>query len=130
MASEYGPLVLYLESTLPLQLCTISASALVVYDSFLTLGTEFAVFWCHRLKLSSILYFVNRYVEIMSCISATLLLFPVQNEVPVRFSRSSKESAPYYHTSPGQYSLLSERMLSRITTYASQPSYSFSMPRS
>ncbi|TFK84810.1 hypothetical protein K466DRAFT_495941, partial [Polyporus arcularius HHB13444] len=54
---------------------------LVVYDSFLTLDTEVAVFWCHRLKLSSILYFVNRYVEIMSRISAAVLIFPVRDQV-------------------------------------------------
>ncbi|RDX42338.1 hypothetical protein OH76DRAFT_115569 [Lentinus brumalis] len=81
MSPQYGPLVSYLESSFPLQLCTISASALVVYDTFLTLDTEVAVFWCHRLKLSSILYFVNRYVEIMSCIVTAVLIFPVRDQV-------------------------------------------------
>ncbi|KAI0713055.1 hypothetical protein C8T65DRAFT_646005, partial [Cerioporus squamosus] len=79
--SDQDPaLVSYLQASLPIQLCAISAAALAVYDSFLTVDAEFAVFWSCRLRLSSMLYFINRYVEIMSCISAARLRFPVQSQ--------------------------------------------------
>ncbi|TFK84803.1 hypothetical protein K466DRAFT_212507 [Polyporus arcularius HHB13444] len=71
----------YMESIFPLQLCTVSTAALMVYDSFLTFDAEFSIFWRHSWNVSSVLYFVNRYVESMSCICAALLYFPVQDQV-------------------------------------------------
>ncbi|RPD58622.1 hypothetical protein L226DRAFT_572857 [Lentinus tigrinus ALCF2SS1-7] len=73
MASERDSLVLFLDSVVPLRLCTMAAAALVVYDCVLTLDIELSVFWGQRPKLSGALYFVNRYVEMMSFISAALL---------------------------------------------------------
>ncbi len=55
--------------------------ALVVYDCILTFDAEFSIFWRRRWNVSSVLYFVNRYVEIMSCVTTAVSLFPVQDQV-------------------------------------------------
>ena len=60
-----------------------TCQALLVYDYCLTLDVEFSVFWRCRPKLSTILYFINRYVQMMALISSTLLLFPVRDKVSV-----------------------------------------------
>ena len=44
------------------------------------------MFWRRRTKISSILYFVNRYVEVMSYVSVVRLVFPVQSQVISRCS--------------------------------------------
>ncbi|RPD58623.1 hypothetical protein L226DRAFT_572856 [Lentinus tigrinus ALCF2SS1-7] len=84
MSSENASdLVLYIESNLPIQLCTLSVAALLVYDLFLTLDTELAVFWRHRPALASILYFINRYLQILRFISSAILEFPVTDQTYV-----------------------------------------------
>ena len=56
---------------------------LAVYDCVLTLDTEFPVYWSHKPKLSSVIYFVNRYVEMASFIAAAVLVFPVGDQVSI-----------------------------------------------
>lgn len=52
---------------------------MLVYDVLLTLGDEWR--YIRGWRLTTILYFVNRYIEIATCIPVLMLLFPVSDMV-------------------------------------------------
>ncbi|KAI0753785.1 hypothetical protein C8Q74DRAFT_1222326 [Fomes fomentarius] len=63
------------------QFCTLAAAVVLVYDTLLTLGHEVRYIWSRRLGVMSVLYLVNRYVEIASYIPAVVPLTPKSDAV-------------------------------------------------
>ncbi|KAI0753786.1 hypothetical protein C8Q74DRAFT_1222327 [Fomes fomentarius] len=63
-------------------LCTIAAAVVLVYDTLLTFNDEIMFIWRRKLGVISIVYFVNRYVEILAYIADIQLLFPLNISSP------------------------------------------------
>ena len=56
---------------------------LVIYEYLVTFSTEVQLFWAGEVTGASVLFFVNRYVQLVYTLFAPLQLSPVINTVSV-----------------------------------------------
>ena len=56
-------------------------SALLLYDTILTMALEGEVVWCRRVTLGSVLHIMNRYCELGAYVAALILLYPMSDAV-------------------------------------------------
>ncbi|KAI0742437.1 hypothetical protein C8Q80DRAFT_907193 [Daedaleopsis nitida] len=72
-----------LDSEFTLQPCFVSATAILLYDTLLTLEKEVNLIWERKFGAISVVYVVNRYVRLMACVLNIALWFPVHDETYV-----------------------------------------------
>lgn len=54
---------------------------MLVYDTLLTFHAEVTLIWQQRIGIMTVLYSVNRYIELAAFIPTLALLFPVSDTV-------------------------------------------------
>ncbi|KAI0753788.1 hypothetical protein C8Q74DRAFT_1222329 [Fomes fomentarius] len=68
-------------NSMPYEYCLFAGTALLLYDTVLTFGTEVNVMWRPKLSVKALIHILNRYGAIAAYISAVVLLFPVNDRV-------------------------------------------------
>ncbi|KAI0742448.1 hypothetical protein C8Q80DRAFT_1188468 [Daedaleopsis nitida] len=79
-ADEVASVISYSQSEFAVQISTISATALLVYDILLNLNEEVDLIWKRKLSVVSLLYVVTRYVEVVAYLPSFALLFPLGDQ--------------------------------------------------
>ncbi|KAI1791573.1 hypothetical protein LXA43DRAFT_421419 [Ganoderma leucocontextum] len=80
--------------------CQFSVTALVVYDWVVTLSREVHLFWTGTARpLSAVLYFSNKYLNVLSMILGMLSYVPMSDDVrmPSAYSQVLKHVTEYHH---------------------------------
>ncbi|KAI0753787.1 hypothetical protein C8Q74DRAFT_338795 [Fomes fomentarius] len=85
-SSDYADIISYVASILPYELCLFSGTAILLYDTLITLDVEVEVVWTRKLSILGLLHVFNRYTAIVAFIEALILLFPVSDSMPRIFS--------------------------------------------
>ncbi|KAI0753790.1 hypothetical protein C8Q74DRAFT_1307111 [Fomes fomentarius] len=64
---------------MPYQYSLFAGTALLLYDTVLTFGTEVDVIWRRRVGIKTLIHILNRYGQIAAYIFYVVLLFPVND---------------------------------------------------